>query len=168
VPLNPSLTAGAPASPRVTNNGNYVDERVAWHFVLYPQPFGLQGEYTIGRGPELNKARTEVVTGDLRGGYLQLFYNYRCDTYCLSIFPFVRYQEYFGAKKHEPNAPRNSVRELELGLEYQFNSAVELTVMYTWTQRTSADAAAVPSTCVQTPYQLQTGNLLRFQLQWNF
>jgi hypothetical protein len=178
VPLNPSLTAGAPASPRVTNNGNYVDERVAWHFVLYPQPFGLQGEYTIGRGPELNKARTEVVTGDLRGGYLQLFYNYRCDTYCLSIFPFVRYQEYFGAKKHEPNAPRNSVRELELGLEYQFNSAVEMTVMYTWTQRTSADAAAVPSTCVNplftnipcvhTPYQLQTGNLLRFQLQWNF
>lgn len=178
VPLNPSLTAGTQASPRVTNNGNYVDERVAWHFVLYPQPFGLQGEYTIGRGPELNKARTDVVTGDLRGGYLQLFYNYRCDTYCLSIFPFVRYQEYFGGKKHEPNAPRNSVRELELGLEYQFNKAVELTVMYTWTQRTSADAGAVPSTCVnplftnipcvQTPYQLQTGNLLRFQLQWNF
>jgi len=177
VPLNPSPTSqGAPLAPILRNGGNYLDERVAWHFVLYPQPFGLQGEYTIGRGPELNKDRTEVVTGSLRGGYLQMFYNYRCDTYCQSVFPFVRYQEYYGGKKHEENAPRHTVRELELGLEYQFNRAVELTVMYTFTGRTSSDGATIPASCanfstipcVQTPYQYQSGNLLRFQLQWNF
>ena len=40
-------------APVVTNNGNYLDERVAWNFIVFPQPFGLQGEYTIGRGPQL-------------------------------------------------------------------------------------------------------------------
>ncbi|MDP1949330.1 MAG: porin [Nitrospirota bacterium] len=167
-------------SPILRNGGNYLDERVAWHFVLFPQPFGLQGEYTIGRGPELNRARTEVTSGTLRGGYLQLFYNYRCESLCESVMPFVRAQEYYGAKKHEANAPKNTVREVELGLEYRFNQALELTVEYTWTQRTSADSSTIPASCADnslgagapactmTPYQLQSGNLVRFQLQWSF
>ncbi|BCA54907.1 Secreted protein [Nitrospira sp. KM1] len=173
-----NLTSGVATNPLITNGGNYLDERVAWHVVLYPQPFGFQAEYMIGRGPELNQDRTEVVMGSTRGGYLQFFYNYRCDSICKNIFPFFRVQEYFGGKKFEANAPRYSVREWELGLEYQFNRAVELTVMYTWTQRTSSNPDALPFSacgvstfgvpCSQTPYQLQTGNLLRFQLQWNF
>ena len=184
VAATPVVAAVSPVQPAVPpilhNNGNYQDERVAWHFVMYPQPFGLQGEYTVGRGPELNQARTEVVTGSLRGGYLQAFYNYKCDTYCQSIFPFVRVQEYFGGRKAEANSPRNSVREWEVGLEYQFNRALELTVMYTWTQRNTSNANFSPAVCsastvgvptipcAQTPYQLESGNLLRFQLQWNF
>jgi len=178
-----SSVAPQALNPVVTNNGNYLDERVAWNFVVFPQPFGLQGEYTIGRGPQLNKNRSQVDLGSLRGGYLQLYYNYQCDTYCLSIFPYVRWQEYFGAKKFEPNSPRYSVRETELGLEYQFNAALELTVAYSWVQRTSDDPSSLPAiatssggvcggssgvSCSQTPYQLQTGNLVRFQLQWNF
>lgn len=180
VPVNPAAgTTGVPIAPLLHNGGNYLDERVAWHFVVYPQPFGLQGEYTIGRGPELNQARTEVANGSLRGGYIQLFYNYQCDSFCQSIIPYVRYQEYFGGRKAEPNAPRNSVREYEFGLEYRFNQALELTVAYAWSQRTSDNASTVPTSCADTtlpsrppctitPYQLQTGNLLRFQLQWNF
>jgi hypothetical protein len=180
-PVFPTSTFTPQAvSPVLTNNGNYLDERVAWHFVVFPQPFGLQGEYTIGRGPQLNTDRTQVELGSLRGGYLQLYYNYRCDTYCVSVFPYVRWQEYFGAKKFENNSPRYSVRETELGLEYQFNAALELTVAYSWVQRTSDDPSALPAVgigscgaaggiaCTQTPYQLQTGNLVRFQLQWNF
>ena len=65
----------------------------------------------------------------------------------------------------------------------EFNRALELTVMYTWTQRNMPDATFTPSgtppgacaiagsgfgPCLQTPYQLQSGNLLRFQLQWSF
>src|SRR5262249_28428718 len=168
LPLSPF--APQPTVPIVTNNGNYLDERVAWHFVVFPQPFGLQGEYTIGRGPELNVARAQVVEGSLRGGYLQAYYNYRCDTFCQSVWPYVRAQEYFGGKKFEPNSPRYSVRELEVGLEYQFNAALELTVAYDWVQRTSDDPAQLPAVpggfcgsgnpliaCTQTPYQLQTG-----------
>jgi len=175
-----SVTSGVAVPPTVWNNGNYQDERVAWNFVMFPQPFGLQAEYTVGRGPELNQARTEVVTGSLRGGYIQAFYNYKCDTYCQNIFPFVRVQEYYGGRKSEPNSPRNSVREWELGLEYQFNRALELTVMYTWTQRNTSNSNFSPAVCsastvgastipcFQSPYQLETGNLLRFQLQWSF
>jgi hypothetical protein len=137
VPTNPSLTFGTPITPQVTNSGNYLDERVAWHIVVFPQPFGFQAEYTIGRGPQLNTARTAVELGSLRGGYVQFYYNYKCDTYCQSIFPYVRMQEYFGSMKLDANAPQNSVRETELGLEYQFNRALELTVAYSWTQRTS-------------------------------
>ena len=178
VPTNVTASNGFPFSPILRNGGNYLDERVAWHFVVYPQPFGIQGEYVIGRGPELNQARTEVVTGSLSGGYLQVYYNYKCDTYCLSVFPFVRYQEYYGGKKHEDNAPRNTVRELELGLEYQINQALELTIMGTFTSRTSADKQFDPVSCtisggngipcLQSPYQQNSGNLIRFQLQWSF
>jgi len=178
VATDPSLTNGQPVSPQVTNGGNYLDERVAWHMVVFPQPFGLQAEYTIGRGPQLNQARTAVELGSLHGGYVQLFYNYQCDTYCQNIFPYVRMQEYFGGLKLADNAPRQSVRETELGLEYQFNRSLELTVAYSWTQRTSGDSAtlpvntcglsASPVSCTQTPYQLQTGNLIRFQVQWSF
>ena len=174
---------GAAFNPRVTNGGNYLDERVAWHLTMYPQPFGFQAEYTIGRGPELNADRTDIVLGKVSGGYMQVFYRYQCETYCQSVYPFIRVQEYFGGRKAELNAPRNSVREWEVGLEYQFNRALELTVMYTWTQRNTPDATFLPNgsppgqcavsgtqlgPCVQTPYQLQSGNLLRFQLQWNF
>ena len=174
---------GQTFTPGVTNGGNYLDERVAWHVVMFPQPFGFQAEYTIGRGPELNAARTDVVLGKVSGGYMQVFYRYQCDTYCQSVYPFLRVQEYFGGRKAELNAPRNSVREWEVGLEYQFNRALELTVMYTWTQRNTPDATFTPAgsppgacavagsgfgPCLQTPYQLQSGNLLRFQLQWSF
>lgn len=181
VPLNVNSSNGVAQNPLLMNGGNYPDERVAWHFVVFPQPFGLQGEYTIGRGPQLNQARNQIETGSLRGGYLQAFYNYRCDTYCVSVMPFVRYQEYFGGRKAEANAPRNSVRELELGLEYQFNKALELTVEGTFTQRNSpnsqfdptsctsaSQSTANPIQCLQTPYQLNSGHMIRFQLQWSY
>jgi hypothetical protein len=183
VPLDTALSNGQAFTPRVTNNGNYLDERLAWHVTLFPQPFGFQAEYTFGRGPELNEARTDVVLNNVRGGYLQVFYRYECDTFCQYIYPFFRVQEYYGGRKSEPNAPRNSVREWELGLEYQLNRAFELAVSYSWTQRNTPDAGFIPAgnpsgacavagsgfgPCLQSPYQLQTGNLLRFQLQWNF
>jgi hypothetical protein len=181
IPSNPSFTSGGQAiavNPLVRNTGNYLDQRVAWHFVLFPQPFGLQAEYTIGRGPQLNDDRTEIVTGNIRGGYVQLFYRYKCDTYCLNILPYVRVQEYFGGRKFLANAPQTSVRELELGIEYQINEALELTIAGTFTQRSSSDPNFLPTSCTsnnaigiscyQTPYERQTGNLLRFQLQWNF
>jgi len=184
VPTSPSpVSQGIPLNPIVTNGGNYLDERVAWHVVVFPQPFGFQAEYTIGRGPQLNAARTAVELGSLHGGYAQLYYNYKCDTYCQNIFPYVRVQEYFGGQKLLDNAPRSSVRETELGIEYQFNRSLELTVAYSWSQRTSGDSTTSPASCSdtsftqaglatppcsQTPYQLQTGNLIRFQLQWSF
>ena len=45
IPTGTATTGGA---------GGWADERVGWTFVMYPQPFGFQAEWTVGRGPELH------------------------------------------------------------------------------------------------------------------
>ena len=144
---------GLPGTPSLPNSGNINDERIGAHFVLYPQPFGLQAEWNWGRGPELNAAQTALQEGSLQGGYVQAMYKWN------DAIPYVRWQEYNGGKKHRTNSPFNVVRELEVGLEYQFGKALELTVAYVWTKRTDTQTA---------PYLIRDGEILRTQLQWNF
>lgn len=151
---------GAAQTPGGPNNIR--DKRVGAYFVLYPQPFGLQAEYTVGEGPQLNEARTEIKKHSLEGGYVQAMYNYRCEKYCLMVLPFVKWQYYNGGRKSEANSPDQKVRELELGIEYQFSQALELVTSYSFTERTSADSSGPD------PYQVNYGNLIRFQLQWNY
>ncbi len=151
---------GAAREPRGPTT--FLDERVGAYFVIYPQPFGLQGEYTFGHGPRLSEDRRSISTRPLYGGYIQAMYNYKCPAYCLSVWPFIRYQEYLGGRKHEPNAPSNRVRELEIGAELQINPNLELTASYSWTDRTSSVATGPE------PYKSQAGNLIRFQLQFNY
>lgn len=134
-------------------NVNIRDERIGAHFVLYPQPFGFQAEWNWGRGPELNATRTAVQETSLHGGYVQAMYKWD------NIMPYVRWQQYDGGRKNVTNSPSNVVRETELGVEYQFNKALELTVAYVFTKRTDN---------VTAPYETRTGEILRFQLQWNY
>jgi Phosphate-selective porin O and P len=129
------------------------DERIGAHFVLYPQPFGFQTEWNWGRGPELNAAGTRVDERSLQGGYVQGMYKWD------NIMPYVRWQQYYGGRKNVTNSPSNTVRETELGVEYQFNKALELTVAYAWMDRTDNSTA---------PYVMRDGQLVRFQLQWNY
>jgi hypothetical protein len=147
------VTAGACSPASARDRGNINDERVGVHFVLYPQPFGLQAEWNWGRGPELNAAGTAIQEGYLQGGYVQAMYKWN------DAIPYVRWQEYNGGKKHRTNSPFNVVREVELGLEYQFGKALELTVAYAWMKRTDTQNA---------PYAIHDGQILRTQLQWNF
>jgi Phosphate-selective porin O and P len=135
------------------DGGNINDERIGAHFVLYPQPFGLQAEWNWGRGPELNAAQTALQEGSLQGGYVQAMYKWN------DAIPYIRWQEYNGGKKHRTNSPFNVVRELEVGLEYQFSKALELTVAYAWMKRTDTQTA---------PFSIRDGEVLRTQLQWNF
>jgi len=147
------LTGGLCAAGAAPVSRNVLDERVGAHFVLYPQPFGLQAEWNWGRGPELNAAQTAIQEGSLQGGYVQAMYKWN------DAIPYVRWQEYNGGKKHRTNSPFNVVREVEVGLEYQFGKALELTVAYAWMKRTDTQTA---------PYAIQDGQILRTQLQWNF
>lgn len=135
------------------DGGNINDERVGVHFVLYPQPFGLQAEWNWGRGPELNAAQTALQEGSLQGGYVQAMYKWN------DAIPYIRWQEYQGGKKHRTSSPFNVVRELEVGLEYQFSKDLELTVAYAWSKRTDTQTA---------PFPIRDGEILRFQLQWNY
>jgi len=150
---NVTPLAGGPAvTPSAENNGNITDERIGTHFVLYPQPFGFQAEWNWGRGPELNAARTRVEEGSIQGGYVQAMYKWD------NMMPYVRWQEYYGGRKNVTNSPFQVVHETELGLEYQFNPALELTVAYAWMKRSGVAA----------PYTIEDGQLVRFQLQWNY
>ena len=125
-----SRVAGERRESRLPDGGNINDERIGAHFVLYPQPFGFQAEWNWGRGPELNAARTAVQEGYLQGGYVQAMYKWN------NMMPYVRWQEYNGGKKNRTNSPFNIVRETEVGVEYQFSKALELTVAYSWMKRT--------------------------------
>jgi hypothetical protein len=137
---------------------NYIDERIAATFVLYPKPFGIQTEYNIGRGPEFNIETDSIQTSELHGGYITV--SYKMDKRLQTYIPFLRYQSYIGGKKFETDARRYRVKELELGMEMQFNPKFELVVMYTISDRTFEDFV--------NQFNRQKGNLLRIQAQLNF
>jgi hypothetical protein len=137
---------------------NYLDQRVAGTFVLYPKPFGIQAEYTFGQGPEFNKVTDSIEVMPLKGGYVTLTYLAKFNQ---QIFiPFIRYQYYDGGKKHERDARSYNVKEFEFGGEWQVNKNFELVVNYTISKRRYEDFVK------QDNYQI--GNLLRIQAQVNF
>lgn len=143
---------------KVNNSLTYIDERAAASFVLYPQPFGIQAEYNVGRGPEYNKKTDSIGVQDLQGGYVTLSYKKHIKSQV--IIPFVRGHYYDGGKKHERDARSYTVRELELGIEWQPNKNFELVVMYVGSDRRFEDALNNDNR--------QKGTLFRFQAQVNF
>ncbi len=138
------------------------DERLAGTFVWYPQPFGFQTEWTIGRGPALNATQTAVEDRALYGGYAMALY--KLDTECWgTLFPFVRYSYFKGGYKSERNAPFSNIDEWEFGTEWQINPAAELTASYLITDRTNTTANATG-----TSYTQFDGQAIRLQFQINY
>ncbi|WP_373521058.1 porin [Aquiflexum sp.] len=126
--------------------------------IIYPQPFGLQAEFNWGRGPEINPETNTVEDAPLRGGYVMATYMLKSNS---DIFiPFTRYHYYKGGKKHELDATRHRVNELEIGVEWQPHKAFELVAMYTISDRTFENSL--------NPDNRQKGSLLRLQAQVNF
>jgi hypothetical protein len=163
-PISP-LGMGAPVRPAGTletgNQAGIRDERLAWTAVMYPQPFGLQCEWNIGRGPALNGDQTEVVERSLHGGYLMGIYRLPTDCYG-EFWPFLRYNTYRGGYKTQRNAPYSEVDEWDLGVEWQLNDQVELVSMLVFTDRTNTSAMNEADVL---SYGQFRGDLLRFQLQ---
>jgi len=126
------------------------DIRAHAAFVLYPQPFGLQFEYNIGRGPEL--VGDKVTERPIRGGYAMAMLKLG------NFLPYVRGVMYDGARKFETNAPHYKVRELEMGCEWRIVDALEATAAYTIAERTYPEA----------PYPQESGRFVRLQLQVNY
>ena len=136
----------------------YLDERVAATFVMYPQPFGIQAEYTFGTGPRYNQYTNKIEQSELQGGYATV--SMMLKPFNQILIPFVRYQYYDGGKKHELDSRSYRVKETEIGFEWQPFFNFEFVAMYTISERNFVDAV--------TPVNLQTGNLLRLQVQCNF
>lgn len=137
---------------------NYLDQRIAASFIIYPKPFGFQTEYNIGKGPEFNPATSTIENSSLEGGYAQFMY--KLDFKEQTLIPFTRYQYYDGGKKHERDARSYKVNDFEIGLEWQPMKNFELVANYTISKRRYEDFTK--------PVNLQEGNLLRLQAQLNF
>lgn len=138
--------------------GGYLDQRVAVHAIYYPQPFGLQAEWTVGRGPQLDITEQRIRSQSLRGGYVQAMFKIDGSSYG-SLMPYLKWQTYRGASKFDTNAPAMQVDEWEGGVEWQPSSALELLFAYANMRRTDVTTA---------PYRLVRGDLLRLQLQVNY
>jgi hypothetical protein len=147
-----------------TSTGNklasntFDDKRIAGSLVIYPQPLGFQAEYNVGKGPEFDPITKTTTLQNLRGGYVQTMYRIKTDK--REIIPFIKYQYYKGGKKFELDAMRHRVKELEIGMEYQFNKNFELVGMYTISDRTFENSLD--------PENRQKGSLVRLQAQINF
>jgi hypothetical protein len=135
----------------------YTDKRAAGTFVLYPQPFGIQAEYTVGVGPAYNATTDSIEVAPLKGGYVTVCYMAKIKNQVL--IPFSRYQYYNGGKKLEKDARNYAVSELEIGLEWQPIKNFELTAMYTYSDRGYDD---------HTTRYREFGSLIRIQAQLNF
>ena len=137
------------AANRGKNAQHFTDRRAAANFVWYPQPFGMEAEWTYGEGPESviiydseGRGRFRTATGaaavaapgnitieNLHGGYV--LFNYKADTDYGTIIPFTRWSYFDGARKFRPNAPSQNVNELDLGVEYQPWPCFEVSLVYT-------------------------------------
>ncbi|MCC7242325.1 MAG: porin [Acidobacteria bacterium] len=152
------VSAGSSVTPSRPSDG-VGDQRVGVTAVWYPQPFGIEAEWNVGRGPELSDDLTRIERRGLSGGYVQASYR-RADG-GRSLFPFARWQYYNGGRKFARNAPHLKVNELDLGLEFARWAELELTMVYTRTfERTRPSAFPFAST--------RNANRLGFQAQWNY
>ncbi|PPU77096.1 OprO/OprP family phosphate-selective porin [Xanthomonas sp. NCPPB 1638] len=144
-------------TPAITDPDGYTDQRVAAHIIYYPQPFGLQAEWTVGRGPELDVEQRRIRTRSLSGGYVQAMFKH--DFNYGTLLPYLKWQTYRGGSKFDTNAPRMQLDEVEAGVEWQPMDALELVFAYSKMKRTDVTTA---------PYPVVEGDLLRVQLQVNY
>lgn len=136
----------------------FADQRVAGTFVYYPQPWGFQTEFNVGKGPQFDPATRTIETRTLRGGYAQTMYMKKFERQVLT--PYARVQYYSGGKKHELDARSYLVRAVEMGMEWQQSPFLEIVGQYGFEDRRYEDGARLNNR--------QKGQLLRVQLQINY
>lgn len=127
---------GALPAPSVIGGGGVKDTRMAINAILYPQPFGLEAEWTWGEGPQLSDDLRTISSASLNGGFVQAVYRHVFPNQA-ELIPFVRWQHFDGARKFAANAPKTNVDEIAIGFEYIPYPELELTLMYSQGTRTN-------------------------------
>jgi len=150
---------GAAVANPSAGSKEFDDRRASAHFIMYPQPFGIEAEWTVGQGPQLNANRDAISLNDLHGGYILV--NYRILQGEQEIIPFVRWNYFDGARKFATNAPKMVVNEIDLGCEWQIRKELELTGSYTFTNERN-NTATSPYTIVKDARRVAV------QLQFNY
>ncbi|MBK8094353.1 MAG: porin [Verrucomicrobiaceae bacterium] len=141
------------------------DSRFAMNAILYPQPFGLEAEWTWGKGPQLSNDLRTITSQSLNGGFVQAVYRHVFENQA-ELIPFVRWQTFDGARKFAANAPRNRVNEVALGFEYIPWPEFELTLMYAMGTRTNTTDN--PAAAASPRYRDVNYHYLGVQAQINF
>lgn len=158
---------------------SYDDTRAAANFVWYPQPFGLEAEWTIGRGPETSlwygtdgrasRTSPNITTQNLQGGYINA--SYKVDTSSGVVIPFTRWSYFDGARKFVAGAPTQKVNEVDFGVEYQPWPAFEVALIYTRAIERSSTNALSTGTGTSSPtanYLTKGTDRISIQGQFNF
>jgi hypothetical protein len=171
------------------NTTEYTDRRAAANFVWYPQPFGIEAEWTVGEGPETvinydsagrgaftnrtTGARLFTTTGargisieNLHGGYLML--NYKADTDIGTVIPFTRWSYFDGARKFQGNAPSQNVNEVDLGVEYQPWPSFEVALVYSRAFQRTNTAKSSGNATTGLYNLVKDVDRVTVQLQYNF
>jgi len=138
----------------------FVDRRASAHFIMYPQPWGIEAEWTTGQGPQLNAERNAVTTQSLHGGYIMVNYRHKYGEQS-EFIPYVRWNYFDGARKFATNAPQMCVNEIDLGFEWQWRKEVELQLQYTLADERSNTSTAMPTV-------ISGSRRLALQLQFNY
>ena len=146
------------AGVKANKDWTYNDQRIGATFVLFPKPFGIQADYNIGIGPSFDKALDSITTQPIEGGYITISFLKKIKKQ--TIIPFIRIQYFKGGKKAELDARSYEVSEIEIGVEWQLFKHVELTAMYTISERRFED--------FKLQNNFQKGQLLRLQTQITF
>ena len=150
------------------NIDGFKDERVGVSFMMYPMPFGLQGEWNWGKTPGLDMVDNQIQNKKLDGGYVQAMYkidHVKIGDTDGTVIPFVRWQYFDGFNKAETNSPQNKVNDWEAGAEWQIAPEVELVAYYHHMNRSNIVTGATGSF---NDYAKFKAEALRVQLQYNF
>ena len=143
----------------VGGDSDFTDRRVGAALIVFPQPFGLQAEWTAGRGPQYDAATNSIVDKPVRGGYAMLSYSL-VPSNSQRLHAYVRGQYFSGAFKTDPDARHSVVHELEPGVEWALSRGLELTAAYALSDRDYSDSFS--------PENHQKGQFLRLQAQFGF
>ncbi|MGL4630491.1 MAG: porin [Leadbetterella sp.] len=165
------LSSGIKSFNDSTYKNLFTDRRIAGTLNIYPKPLGILAEYNVGTGPEYNPATKRIENQKLKGGFVTVSYMIQSKGH--TIFPFFRGQYYDGGKKHERDARSYTVKEYELGIEWQPSKNFEFVAMYTMSERRFDDYTVQVDFEKKNPTKkfegnIQKGNLLRLQAQVNF
>lgn len=148
------------AGTKVNSDKTYLDTRYAATLVLYPKPFGILAEYTLGQGPVYDASGDSIKVDDLEGGFVTINYMIKLKKWNQVLMPYARAQYFSGGFKTELDAAHYKVNDYEIGVEYQFYKNFEVTAAYCVANRRIENKAN------ETNYQ--EGNLFRLQLQFNY
>jgi hypothetical protein len=142
----------------VGGGDDFDDRRVGASFIVFPQPLGLQAEWTVGRGPQYDAATDAIDDQALRGGYAMLSYGWG-GTGAHRVLAYTRAQYFHGAFKTDPDARSSVVHEYEPGVEWTVDEGFELTAAYAMSDRHYRDSTADKH---------EHGRFLRLQAQVSF